>query len=998
MDQAPPTPGFFGREKDLERLTSLVGVGAAPPVSVAVLLAGDAGVGKTRLLAEFRVRAEKEGWRVVVGHCLDFGDSAPPYLPFTEVFGRLAAEAPALAASLLGDQPALARLMPGRRQLAEAEGRVALGDQAVPGDHIERADLFQAVHAGLQALGRSAPTLVVIEDIHWAERSTREMLGFLFTRLFDGPVSVVATYRSDDLRRRHPLRGTLGEWGRLPGVVRLTLQPLQPADIRAIVRSLHPLPLPEAQVRQIVGRAEGNAFFAEELVAAAAGSRGLPTDLVDLLLVRVDQLDEPVRMVVRAASVAGRRVTHELLARVVEADDAELEVWLRAAVDANVLVPAGDDAYAFRHTLLAEAVYDDLLPGERARLHGAYVRALTSRQVPGTAAELASHAIAAHDPATALRASIEAGDEAMAVAGPAEAAHHYENALSLLADTGSPGTGDLQVDRVALTVRAGDALVGAGNVFRAVTLLQGQLEQLPAGTTDEQRATLLVGLAGAALQGDTGSDALSATTEALRLVPAEPPSPLRARVANMHARSNADRGRDEEAARWAQVALDLARRFDLVDVATDATTTLAGLDERAGAPESSQLALEKAAEHAAEGGEVASELRALFNLAGLHYTLGHHAAAAEAYRKAADRARQHGRPWAPYGLEARADAAIVAYDNGDWEQALELVDVTGESPTPQGEALLAAVGMNVAAGRGEADAIALIHHLRPWWERDGQVAMQSAGAAIDLYGDAGRLREAIAVHDDVVATLAELWQAPLFQGRLRLAGLLLGQLCAAAARSSARERGELMAVGNRLADGAREVAAESLSLARADGVESAAWAVRVGAEHCRLRWLCQLDAPDGDEMVRAWEASVAAFGRFGHRFETARSQARLAAALRAVGRGTDAAAPAAEARDVARRLRARPLLDEVAALAPPPAATRAQVGPTADALTGREQEVLALVAEGRSNRDIADVLYISPKTVSVHVSNILAKLGAEGRTEAVAIARRRGLLPRGVGG
>ena len=136
---------------------------------------------------------------------------------------------------------------------------------------------------------------------------------------------------------------------------------------------------------------------------------------------RLDQLDDDARLVVRAAAVSGRRVPHLLLERVVDGQVDRLDTALRAAVERNVLVPMGRDGYAFRHALLAEAVYDDLLPGERVRLHTAYAKALQQGGVGGTAAELARHARAANDLVTAVRASIAAGDEAMAVAGPDEA-------------------------------------------------------------------------------------------------------------------------------------------------------------------------------------------------------------------------------------------------------------------------------------------------------------------------------------------------------------------------------------------------------------------------------------------------------------------------------------------------------------------------------------------------------------------------------------------------
>jgi len=974
---------FVGRAADLDRLAAMIGIGSPQSAAGPVLLAGEAGVGKTRLLEELRARASKAGWRVTVGHCVDFGDSAPSYLPFKEVFGRLASESPAFADSLTAAWPALRVLMPGRLTGDGSGG---------PAQSMDRAELFQAVHAGLSELGRAAPLLVVIEDVHWADRSTRELLSFLFARPFAEQVSVIASYRSDDLHRRHPLRSSVGEWVRLPGMNRLQLGPLADAEVRALIHVLHPAPIPAGDVQAIVKRAEGNPFFVEELVVATeGGSQSLPADISDLLLVRLDQLDEPVRQVVRAASAAGRSVSHELLAQVVGADAASLDRSLRAAVEANVLVTAASERYAFRHALLAEVIYNDLLPGERVRLHGAYTRVLSEPGADGSAAELARHARGAHDTATATRASIQAGDEAMALGGPDEAARHYEHALELV-HAAAPGLqGSAGGDVVGLVLRATDAAMAAGHVFRALALAQDQLGHLAADVPADQRARLLQAVAKAALVVDTGIDILKVTAEALKAVPAEA-SPLRAQLLGVHARANADRHRDDEAARWAGEALALARQLQLPEVTADAATTLAGIEKRAGDPDSSQRSLLQTVSDARAAGEIAAELRGLFNLGALNYELGRLPEALAAFRSATGRAAQNGRPWAPWGIDARVMAGVAAYVRGDWDEVLQITDVSGESPPAMAEATLAAVSMAVAAGRGDRRAIELLPRLRPWWEHDGLIAVLSGAAAIDAYGDRGELEAAISVHDDVVACVSELWQFPSFPARIRFSGLLVGQLCAEAARGGSRRHGELAEQAGELAGAAAAAAGHAAALGRPRGRESDAWMARLTAEHGRLRWLTDTDPPAEEELLAAWQRSVAAFQLFGHRFEAARSQARLAAVLRSAGHPAEAADLARQARDTARQLSARPLLDELRTLGPLPARRRPEVSRKGEALTGREQEVLALLAVGRSNRDIGHQLFISAKTVSVHVSNILAKLGAAGRTEAVAIARSRRLI------
>ena len=278
------------------------------------------------------------------------------------------------------------------------------------------------------------PVLLVVEDIHWADQATRDLLGYLFTRVTTERVAIVASFRSDDMHRRHPLRPTLAEWSRLPAVERLHLDPLAPDDVRSLVRALHAAPMPEADLRSIISRADGNAFFAEELVAAAdqySDAQQLPWQLADLLLVRLDPLSDDAREVVRVAAVGGRRVSHEMLASVLDLPSGPLDSALREAVDAHILEPTPSGrGYTFRHALLAEAIYDDLLPGERVRLHAAYA-AVLAKQEQGSAAELARHARASHDLPTAYDASVQAGDSAMSLAAPQEAMRHYETALEL---------------------------------------------------------------------------------------------------------------------------------------------------------------------------------------------------------------------------------------------------------------------------------------------------------------------------------------------------------------------------------------------------------------------------------------------------------------------------------------------------------------------------------------------------------------------------------------
>ncbi|TQL50860.1 tetratricopeptide repeat protein [Ornithinicoccus hortensis] len=1000
---AMKTP-LVGRGDELAQLMALAGVGS-DPTPAAVVLGGEAGVGKTRLLHELGHRAEEAGWQVLIGHCLDFGESALSYLPFSEMFGRLGAARPEVLAALTRSTPAITRLQPGQRLLGAQgdEGEPASGtlEQQVIGGRgsdqdgvgLGRGDIFEGTHAALEQLAERAPVLVIVEDAHWADRSTCDILSSLFARGFQHPVSIVVSYRSDDLHRRHPLRARVTEWARMSRVSRVNLSHLPDRDVRTLVRAAHGASRPgqalsEREVQEIVRRAEGNAFFAEELLGAHELDHGdLPADLADLLLVRLDRLDEQARGVVRAAAAAGRRVAHDLLASVGGLSDGALNDALRAAVEANILVPWGDSSYAFRHALLAEAVYDDLLPGERTRLHAAYVSALVGGRGNGSAAELARHARAAQDRETALVASIEAGDDAMKVGGPEEAARHYQTALELLADPALADHADTSV--VHLTRRASEALIDAGHPQRAAALLRDSLAAHGPDLADDDRAKLLLVLARAAMFGDDPSvNPLDLTTTALDLVGPDA-RPLRAHTLAVHARANVDRSRFAEGVTFAQQALTLAEELGLERTAVDAATTLGRLNEVLGDPEESLRVLSDVLEQARAAGDTAAETRALHQLGGTLMEMGRITQARGYYRQSMDLSERRSRPWAPYGADARILSGVAAYMVGDWDEVDLVTDTSHEVPPPLMASLLASIRLQVAAGRGDPSGLATLEATRTEWLADGWLAINVGGAAIDLYGDADRLEEAERAYQDVVSTVTAAWQVPAFQAQVRLSTLLLGQLASAASRLGAGGRADLLRRGDELLTVGEKTAQRRSVVGRDVGPEGRAWGQRMGAEHLRLRWLAGQDVPQQD-LRRAWEETVQAFEVLEHPFEVARSQSRLAAVLRAQGEQAAAHELTAAARETAERLGALPLLAELATVdrgATP--SSDDQAGPV---LTPREREVLALVAEGRTNGQIARQLFISTKTVSVHVSNILAKLGASGRTEAAALARRQGLL------
>lgn len=967
--------------------------GAAPgePGGVGVLISGDAGIGKSRLVAEIVHEATQAGWLVATGHCVGLGEAVLAYLPFTELLTTLAELAPEAVGRTMATRPELAVLLPTHRAGGDGSGASVPTDQAAAAP--DPARVAEAVHACLVAAGSGRRLLVVVEDVHWADHSSRELLTLLFTRGLTSRVTLLVTYRSDDLHRRHPLHETLPVWTRIAGLDRLELAPLRPGPMRALVAALDGAPTDHDGVREVIERAEGNAFFAEEIVASRQATGARAADLTRLLLARVDSLGDDARTVVRAAATAGRTVEHTLLAEVCRLDPDALDAALREAIEHHLVEPVGD-GYTFRHALLAEAIAEDLLPGTRRRLHTAYLAALQADPRLGSPADLARHAAAVGDPATASRASVAAGDAALAVGGPRDAMRHYDRALLWCSDRG---------DRARIALRAAHAATIAGEQVRAVELLRDALETTDGSTHPGERADLLADLALQLRALSLPGDPLALAREAHALLPATRDQ-RRATVLFAMLQSLVDAGCAEEALAVSDELAALADELGLPGVAAEARvvlSTASGTDE---ALATAIRTLERLVADL-EGTDDPAQVWARMRLGGLASHRGRIAEALEHYEQGyAVGSRLRGR-WAPYVIECRLYGGVMAYQLGEWDRAATLFDLGDEGVIPQpGGALVTAAGLLLVAGRGDPVPPGVWAELRPWWPVDVLVAAYALYAAIDLLGAAGELTALLDLTDECLALLEHGW-SPDFQGVIRVAALLAGQ--AAAHRESTPEP-----LPDRLIDTIDRYAARARSRLAAPvgphhpapGPESLAWGSRLEAELLRLARASDAAAAPADAAyVDAWERAVAGFEAIGHRPEAARSRVHLAAALRAVGRDADGDVVAAAALEVAERLGARPLITALGGVVPvdeqsgarrpddaPRAVRRASTEPTQ--LTPREHEVLTLVAEGRTNGQIGRALFISTKTVSVHVSNVLAKLGAINRAEAAAIARRQGLL------
>jgi DNA-binding CsgD family transcriptional regulator/tetratricopeptide (TPR) repeat protein len=981
---------LVARGREMARLRASLALAASGTAS-AVLLAGDAGVGKTRVVDELAAEADA---LVLTGRCLDVGEIGIPYLPFAEVLGQVRDRGLLDIAA----RPALARLLPelalpvGHDEARESSNQPPLFPQGRRSEQdVGQLQLFDAVHGLLGDLAEQRTVLLVVEDLHWADASTRYLLSFLLSRLRSQRLLIVGTYRSDDLHRAHPLRPLLTELLRLPVVERVALGPFGAEESRRFVDALAD-ELPEDLVREVSERSEGNPFFAEELIAAASclPSGGIPSTLVDVLLTRIERLAPSTQHVVRVASVGGRRVSHDRLRTVAGLDDVVLDAALREAVQHHVLlVGEGDEIYVFRHALLQEAVHGDLLPGERVRLHAAYARYLTGRTGRGFAAGLAYHSLESHDLPRALAASVDAGQEAHNTGAPAEALRHFEQALKLwqaVPEDQRPS----DVTELTLLSRASWSAGTAGQPERALAFARSATRVVD--PDDPEKAAEMWRRVAQASQGLDGHDKemYEAVDQAWQLVRDRPASRSRAWVLAVSA-SCLRYARDLPLARErAEMAVQDGRASGAAGAVADALATLGLLDDSDNRIESAREHLTGAIDCAVEADAVNTELRARYFLGLHHYDRGELADALRVFQAASERAKGKGMTWSGFGLEVRVLLALTLYHVGRWDESAEAAEPPGLAVSSTVTARLAAVGTHVVVSRGEFDqAERLIGELRKDWHRDLQIALITGGTGAELAHWRGRPDQAVERVADTID-----WTHKL-DGEWLLAGIRLGALgiagnadLAAHARRRRDKTGEANAVaeGHRLADYARDTAVKGLPRTGVLGPEGRAWLARAEAEESRL-------AGAGDPEL--WTKAVAEFG-FGAVFEQAVCRWRLAEALLSADRRDDAAAHLREVGEFARELRAAPLLDAVTQ-----SARRARIALRADEaeprdhvdpFTPRERSVLGLVALGRTNREVGEELYISEKTVSVHLTRIMAKLGAGRRAEAVAIAYDRGLL------
>jgi DNA-binding CsgD family transcriptional regulator len=960
-------PVLVGRSDERDALASALDAAASGRGRL-VVVAGDAGLGKSRLARAARDRAAELGMTVLSGRCVP-GDSPVPYRPLSEAFAsHFRTPSPPPDPRLAGFGSHLAKLVP---QWS--------GD--VPGGADESPVLLGEAVVRLANVAGPGATLLILEDLHWADVETLAVVEYLADALAQEAVLCLCTARPEDR-----VIGTLSRLRRTEGTTVVGLDPLPSGDVRAIVAAcLDSLQAPPAVSDWIEGNSDGVPFLIEELLAGlvatgalmrddtgwtTAGPLGptVPYDVGESIRQRLALLDPTARRVIRAAAMLGRQFEWELLPGVAEVDGRSVVDALRAAVDAQI-IEVDRDEFRFRHALTREAVLSDLLPPERRDLASRAWPAVERANpgLPGAVCELAADlAEAAGEPGKAAERLVESARRGLGAGAYATAEATAERARRL-APHGDPVT--LAADEVLVQILA------AGGKPAAALALGGPLVDQVRPRDPSAAIDLQLVLARAALgTGDAGEAArLSA---AARADIGEDPE-LGARVDAIAAHVALVQGRPADAGVLAQHALDAATATAQPAVACEALEVL-GRAARLTTPGTSVDWFQQAADLAAAHGLAGWELRARHELALQRWGQGDTRPLRDTRALAARTGALVTQAVMDLSL---ADVALAGFDR---DACLTHAAACVDASRRYGLATESVAHLWLAGGHALAgDEAAMEASLHDALARDpddprilgdlhGRVRVTHAFVADDLG----------AVREQLDAMMEYVDRAPPGTSVFPTRGLWATVHAAddddrgEAALSSAREWGVAMGMPSidlsvRLVEavvhgrgGAGDVAADLVEKVRRTRDELA---VGAGLRHCQQVLVATAAIRDGWGDPAAWLRESEAFFAAGGYERTARRCRTL------IG---DAGAPVPRRRS--------------GTVVPP--ALRAL------GVTGRELDVLSLVAEGCSTREIAERLYLSPKTVERHLANLFDRTGVRNRGALADLARAHGIVGGHPGG
>ncbi len=964
---------LIGRTEELAQLSD-VADRAVEDVAQMVLLSGDAGIGKSRLVGEFAARLEQSGWSTHLGHCIEFADRPLPFGPIVTILRSLLVDGPGDVRHMIGHHRADLRTL-----LPELGGDGTAG-ASFAGD-VDR--LFDAIATTLAKAARDRPIAVVVEDIHWADSATRDLLAWLVHSLGRADILLVATERTGAVARTHPLRTWLAEQRRVPNVTSILLRGLSRPELEeqawGILGHRPDTPL----VEDLVERTGGNPYFARELlIAHRDGIDSLPSSLAEFLTSRIERLADDERTVLRATAVAGGGVTHSMLAAMLP--ELAIDGIVRNLFDASVLVRDGS-AYTFWHALLRTAILDDLLPFEAADLHRRAAEAIDADPSRGSSpsdlANLALHWGNAGDPERSLVTAVEAAAASAAVAAYETAAEMALQALRAWTAVDDPVelTGHR---RDQLLLRAAEWLSNCYRSAEAADLIAEALAGWAASLPASRRALVLAQVAPTLFHLGRPIEAAELLAEAEQLIGDEV-SPESAQVHHRVSKQAILDGQLRPALEAADRAIAIAEAEGPAVVLVEALTTRAliiGITQEleagvALAREARRLAL-------AEGlvSQVANTYRTemlIFN-----FRHGRTQSCLDASAQGLEYADRHCGP--RWRAEFTLDLCYGYIEAGRLDDARPLLD---ELLTSRLDDLRRLTVLQVAG----------LHALSTGSLETAATFLADATRIADQYQSA----QETGYQNRLLAELARR-RLRLDEARERIDWALKLQLASdnvTYTRDSIVEKVRIVkacvALGMDGVDGMLAEAAELVDTFDGPGEANTAFRSLMELELASIH-----DPIDPEAATKTigllescgfgYEAALVrlllidgliASGT--HRSRLERETVELAEIATSCGMSWIAERVASLAKV------ARLKVDAEHKTAPATQSTNRVAYP--HGLTEREVDVLSLLAEGLTNKAIGQRLYVSPRTVSTHVSNLLAKLGVTNRGEAAAAYHRLGI-------
>lgn len=943
---------MVGREPQLEELHRLLGA-AAGGSSRLILVGGDTGGGKTTLVHAFASRLAEADVAVELTECVPLEGLA--YAPISQLLRRMI--------DVHGADRVLAWAGASRGGLSALLPELVATPVA---PETLRLQLYEAVAHVIEQASRVRPLVLIVEDLHWADQSTRQLLAFLTRALIDAPVLMIMTFRRDELTRRHPVRTFLAEIGRLPQVRRIELPRLTRVEVTELLINLIGRDPDQAMIELIMQRSEGVPYFIEELVRSSQDDRDcLPDSLRDALGLRIQALTDETQAVLRIAAIGGIRVDHVLLEGVARATcetaAAELDAALREATDAQLL-RTDDTGYVFSHALLQETVDEDVLPGQRARLHANYatvLEGLTELPERIRVVEIARHWFGAHDQKLAFAWALRAARTDDVAAH--ESLLMYDRVLELWDQVAAPEA--IAGPRASVLQATAELALAAVEPERALALINESLAESAPGDQEGTAARLM--LKARLLTTLIRPGSVAADRQALALVPAEPPTPLRAEVLNRLAMDlMLEEGDRVEGLAVCRELADLSRRLGLPALESHAHNTAGCLLVAAGAEEAglAELAL---AEPLARG-DTQTMIRYYVNSSDTEFWAGRYRTAAATARAGIEAAQGVGLD-RTMGAMLAGNSAWPLLALGDWAGAGRLVEEALRLEPP-------------------AKHRAHLRLIRGWltlWSGDLAAAEQAVAEFRSMITE-----DLTSPQYGIMALGLELWlgrwtedpeRAWRATGQLlrnwdRLHGAMVFEPLAVAAWAARQLDG---GPGERV-EVVRDQLRRSLPMTIRGYWEPVIEAELDGTvDSWRRAWAATADS-DGPAVIRPYAGLRLARTLIDTGAPTADVITEARAAATTLGSGLLVAALGAQARRAGLTVAA----ERTDPAGPPDGQT------PLDGLTPREREVLTLVAKGRTNGEIARELVISTKTASVHVSNILTKFGVTNRGEAAALAHQ----------